>query len=578
LVGLTDAEGDIVTYSIDVIGLTMERADGSTVETLPATTRVDFAELTELSELVSAVMLPPGVFVSGTLRVDYATAEVFVEAGNEIVPAEIVDGNGEPLGVVDLRVQLSNEGRVIITRGRVAFLSVDFDLAASHVVDTSVLPARVVAEPFITAEVAPVTEKEIRVRGALVDVDIAGQSYEIGLLPWHRRVGDHGPVTVHTTGDTHFEIGETTYTGDAGLEALAALEPRTLTAAFGTLSLTNRTFTASIVLARDSVDGNGIDAVRGNIVARHGDLLTVKGAWAAHRNDRPRFRRTVLVEVGPNTRVFKVTDRDGMYSEDDLSVGQRIVAFGQFRNMPDSLDVAPDVAPILDATDGRVRMNVTHLYGQVTDFTPGRLTMKLRAIDRLSAEMYDFSGTGMMPDYDATADAYEVATGTLPLDMLEVDRPVRVFGFVTPFGMAPPDFEGRTIVGHRDIRSVLGISWQPPGTTAPFLSMGPDGLVPNLDREQIGIRHHMLFGGELIDLFDLPAAPSIEPSDARSWYSLREPGHVEMFADFTDFVEELTARLNNSENVRSLAAWGLYDDIDNSLASRNVIVFTQPAE
>jgi hypothetical protein len=577
LVGITDAEGDIVSYSIDVLSLTIERADGLTIETLPATTRVDFAELTDLSELVSAATLPPGIFVGGTITVDYATAEIFVEAGGAIVPAEIVDADGIPLGVVELRVGLSSDGHIAITRGRTAFLSIDFDLSASHVVDTSVSPPRITAEPIVAAEVRPVTEKDVRVRGGLVDVDVAAQSYEIRLQPWHRRVGDHGPVIVHTTDSTSFEIGETTLIGDAGLEAMAALEPGALTAAFGTLDLDERSFTASIVLARDSVDGNGIDAVRGNIVARSGDLLTVKGAWAAHHNDRPRFRRTVFVEVGPNTRVFKVTDPGGTLSEDDLSVGQRIVALGEFRDMPDSLETAPDVAPILDATDGRVRMNVTHLSGEVTDLMPGQLTMKLRAIDRLGVEMYDFSGTGMTAGLDADPNAYEVATGTLALDALAVDRPVRVLGFVTPFGLAPPDFEGRTLVGHRDIPSLIGITWQPPGTVSPFLSMGPDGLVPNLDPSEIGTRHHILIGRELVDLLDLPAAPAIEPSSLRAWYSLQEPGHIEMFAEWGEFVAALGARLANAETVRALAARGHYDDVDNALTSRNVVISLLPA-
>jgi hypothetical protein len=577
LIGVTDSQGDIVSYSVDVLSLTIERNDGAKIEALPATTRVDFAELTDLSELISAVLLPPGIFVGGTLTVDYSTAEAFVEHNGAIVPAEIVDANGDPLGVVDMQVQLASDSRAVITRGRAAFLSIDFDLAASHIVDTSLSPPRIIAEPFITAALQPITEKEIRVRGSLIEVDVAAQSYEIRLLPWLRRVGDHGPVTVHTSDATSFDIGGTVSRGDAGLEALGALERGTLTAAFGTLDLSERSFTASIVLADDSVDGNGIDAVRGNIVARSGDLLTVKGAWASHHNDRPRFRSTVFVEVGPETRVFKIADPTGAYSDADLSVGQRIVALGTFRNLPDGLDPAPDAAPVLDATGGRVRMNVTHLFGDVTAFAPGQLTLKLRTIDRLGIDMYDFTGTGMTPALDADPNAYEIATGTLPLDAVAVDRPARVFGFVTPFGVAPPDFEGRTIVGYRDVPSLLGISWQLPGTHAPFLSMDPDGLVPSLDPNAIGIRHHILVGRELVDLLDLPAPPTLAPSAARSWYGLHEPGHVEMFADFAAFVDALGAHLNDSDTVRALSASGLYDEPASTLASRNVVVSLLPA-
>src|SRR5690242_5124314 len=41
---MTDADGDFMSYTVDVVSLTLKRANGATVETLPATTRVDFAQ------------------------------------------------------------------------------------------------------------------------------------------------------------------------------------------------------------------------------------------------------------------------------------------------------------------------------------------------------------------------------------------------------------------------------------------------------------------------------------------------------------------------------------------------------
>ena len=55
---------------------------------------------------------------------------------------------------------------------------------------------------------------------------------------------------------------------------------------------------------------------------------------------------------------------------------------------------------------------------------------------------------------------------------LTPDSPARVFGFVTPFGFAPPDFVGRTVVDLRELRAQLGVGWGVTGTAAPFLSMG----------------------------------------------------------------------------------------------------------
>jgi hypothetical protein len=573
LVGLTDAEGDIVSYSVDVEALTLERASGDVVEILPATTRVDFAQLTDLTELVSAVFLPPGVYVGGSIRLDYSAAEIYVESAGDIVAASPVDELGNALGSVDLRIDLPDDDQLALTRGRTAFLGVDFDLAASHDVDTSVSPPRLMTEPFITAELAPVDEKELRVRGALVGVDVAGQSYDIRVRPWHHRLGDYGPATIHTTGATTFELGDQVLVGNAGLLALDGIGAGALTVAFGVLDVNDRTFTAELVLARDAVEGDRLDAVHGNIVARSEDLLTVRGAFAITRSDRARFHRTVFVQTGPNTSVFKVTDRDGDYDKDDLSVGQRIVAFGEF----DPATATPNLAPVLDATNSRVRMHPTHLSGEVVDVMTGQVTMNLRGIDRLSIDHFDFTDTGISADLDASPATYEVATGDLPLDPLSVGRPARIAGFPTRYGVAPPDFAAVSLTAHTQLRVALGIGWLAPGTNAPFLSMGASGLVPDLGNPELGERHHLKIGREVIDLLDLGAAPTISPSASRGLYSLHEPGHVELFIDFADFVDELSLRISNSDTVRATAAYGSYDDGNVRIDAGKVIVFTHPA-
>ena len=161
------------------------------------------------------------------------------------------------------------------------------------------------ARPYIVAEVQPVAEKELRLRGALVSTDVAGSSYTVDVRPWFRPDGAHGRVTVHTTATTSFEIDGVPSTGAAGLAALAAKPAGTMTVAFGTLSHLEHRFTAEIVHAGDSVSGERIDAVHGSIVARSGNQLTVKGAFAVDRDHVVRMHRTALVNVGANTKVLK---------------------------------------------------------------------------------------------------------------------------------------------------------------------------------------------------------------------------------------------------------------------------------
>ena len=576
LLSLTDADGDFVSYSVDVLSIELERANGATVETLPKKVRVDFAQLTDLSDLLSVTTLAPGDFVGGTIRLDYSNAEVFVEKNGEVVQALVVDENGQPLGQTALEIRLADRNHLVITRGRAAFLAVDFDLAASHEVDVTTSPPLVKTRPYIVAEVQPVDEKDLRIRGALVSVDTGASTYTIDLRPWHENDGALGRVTIHTTAQTSFEIDGAATSGAAGLAALAAKPAGTMTVAFGTLATQSRDFTATIVHAGTSVSGETFDAVQGNVVSRSGDLLTVKGAFAVRRDHQAAFRRTVLVQLGPDTKVLKVGSMQ-VLDADAISVGQRIVAIGTLRE-PTSSD--PSTAPpaTLDATTGRIRMLVTELHGTVESVVAGQLTMQLRAIDRLGIDMFDFSGTGVTSTLDADPAHYEIGTGALALAQVVPGEAAKVIGFVAPFGSAPPDFEGRTVIDRRELPDVLGIGWGESGTTAPFLSMGPSGLVLDIHNPSIGLRHFLLTGERKIDLLELASGPTLIPTSDRALYGITEPGHVELFASFDEFVAELSVRLGAGDAARGLSAYGSYDEAANTLAANRISVYFGAAD
>jgi hypothetical protein len=552
-----------------VQAVTLKRANGATVETLPATTRIDFAQLTDLADLLSVATVAPGDFVGGTIRLDYTNAEIFVEKAGQIVPAKAVGPNGQPLGVVVLEVQRATRAHVVITRGRAAFLSLDFDLAASNEVDLTQNPVVVEARPFIVAEIQPVDEKDLRLRGTLVSVDTNASSYKVDVRPWQRRDGSFGEVTVHTTAQTTFEISGTAYTGAPGLAALAQQPAGTLTVGFGTLAVQSREFTADIVHAGDSVGGQRTDAVHGSVVARKGNQLTVKGAFAVRRDRDAAFQRTVLVNVGADTKVLKAGSMQ-VLDASAISVGQNIVAFGTFADPPTA--TASTTPPTLDATAGRVRLDVTALRGSVVSAVAGQLDLKLRAIDRLGIEMFDFAGTGSTTATDADPNDYEILTGTLPLATLGAGEAAKVLGFVRPFGSAPADFEGRTVIDRRDLPAVLGIGWGETGTAAPFLSSGNAGLVLDLHNLAIGERHSLIVGMRTIDLLGLPASPTIAGANGPAVFGLWEVGHVELFTSFADFVAELNLRLAGGEKAQALTAYGSYDEGTSTLAANHIAV------
>src|SRR6266702_1264675 len=115
-IGLTDAPGDFLTYTVDVTSLTLVKADGTFVQTLPQRTRVDFAQIVDLTEFMTGATIPAGSYVSATLNVDYTNADIQVDDGNgvpvPVAPANIHDSQG--VQVTTMTVKLDNARQLVI--------------------------------------------------------------------------------------------------------------------------------------------------------------------------------------------------------------------------------------------------------------------------------------------------------------------------------------------------------------------------------------------------------------------------------------------------------------------------------
>lgn len=552
LIGLTDADGDFVTYSVDVTELTLVRADGVVVNALPGSARIDFAQYTELTEFLTAATIPPGIYRSGTISLDYSDAEIMVENGDQMSTAVVVDSTGQVLGQASFEIILDQQRQLVVRPGLPSLLTIDFDLAASHEVDLTADPITATAEPFLLAEVDPVDSKELRLRGPLLEVSSEASAYAIAIRPLHRRDGDFGTARVHTDTATVFEIDGISYEGEAGIQAMATLARGTPTVAFGSLNVATRTYLAATVYAGNSVPGHDLDVVRGNVIARSGDRLTVRGAVIVPRQGRAHFSRTVTVVVGAGTRVLKAGSHGDSLDTSAISVGQRINAFG-------SLSATPDTGAVLDASEGRVRLLVTRLNGTLQTVVSGQVDIALQSIDGRPARMFDFTGTGMTSLVDADPDNYEVATGSLDLSATDESSPVKVFGFVTPFGFAPPDFEARSFADYSDSRALLAIGWGATGTAAPFVSIGPDGILLDLGNPEIGARHYLRQGGVFTDLLTLPMSPLITPNPERPGvFAIKQGNKIWIHSDFALFANDLAGRLDGSTRIRGMYAKGGY--------------------
>ena len=133
VVGLTDVEGDFLTYTVDVLSLTLTKKNGAVVETLPLETRVDFAQYTEMTELLTAATVPSGVYVKASLTLDYTNADIQVEDadGNTVQVDTILDEDGKELSILEVAVHLEERNQLLIVPGIPAHLTLDFDLKVS---------------------------------------------------------------------------------------------------------------------------------------------------------------------------------------------------------------------------------------------------------------------------------------------------------------------------------------------------------------------------------------------------------------------------------------------------------------
>ena len=594
LVTLTDAAGDFASYTVDVSSLQLKKADGTLVEVLPAKTRVNFTQLVNVTEFVTAASIPEGEYLSATMMLDYANAAIYLytNAGDtqSAQASKVLDSSGATLwsstppvpttSSVTLTVQLDDKNHLFITPGKLARLAFDFNLAVSNSVDLTNPAAPVVTvKPFILASVEPADSKDIRVRGALVSVNVAGGSYTVNIEPFEDENTDRGQVVVHTTVQTTFEIDGTSYTGSAGLTALNADPPGTMTVAFGTLATTDHAFTAARVRSGSSVESNTLDRLHGVVISRSGDLLVVRGATLRmHAEDDSHFVvQDVMLSIGAGTKFSVDGDPEAAPTKFWPSVGSAITAFGKAGTDPSAIPAT------FAATAGRLRLEPTVLWGTVSAIGIGHVTLKLQAIEGLPVALFNFAGTGTTPAHDSQPSSYVVTTGPQPLVTLTTAAPLRFIGLVQPFGSAPPDFNARRLFDLTATSAVLAATFATGSAAA--LTANAAGLVLNTADPLLGPLHVIEVGPQQFDLTTLGADVTIlaEPTLIVP-FAIRTgsgggmtplgmaAGVVSLFGSFADFEAALASKLSGGAKVVGVAAVGQYDPVTHTFTASQLAV------
>jgi hypothetical protein len=398
------------------------------------------------------------------------------------------------------------------------------------------------------------------VRGTLATVTntATNTSYTVDVRPFYNATGNHGQVVVNTTPGTGFTVNGTAYAGSAGLTALAALAMGTLTAATGTFDVATNTFTATAVFAGTGIPGAGLDSVEGTVTARSGNVLTVTDGRVCERDhDGAQFNRQIAVTVAAATTVTE-DGQAGTFGPQDISVGQHVQLFGSL-----GTDTAGNRT--LDASAGSARLVTTVLWGLYGSATPGVVTLSLQSLDGRAPSAFDFTGTGTGSPQDATAAQYMVSVpASLQVPALTAGSPVRFYGFVTPFGAAPPDFSAVTVVDFSATDARLRVEWMRPGATAPFAApLSATNVVLPQATLQGAAERALRIGPERLDPASLAAGITVQPNAAATSTTFaighRSSRMADSFSTFGDLVTALMTDLNGTTAVLEIAADGPYD-------------------
>ncbi len=585
----TQAAGDFSTY---VVGLTLysaTRKDGYVA--YPAGyTYEEFADLTQrvdLTELLNAVGIPTGTYTSVEIGIDFTAPIVYIKGQTT---AAIVEDTGqlEDFGIVYINVKLDPANPLVINLNQSTPFALDFDLAAMNTIDGDTVTVR----PFVEATATPNDTEQVRARGLFVIADPATSSFIEDIRPFEDNIySTVGALTVNTTPTTYFNIDGKVLTGSAGLAVVAELASNVPIEAYGSLTGTppgsNSTitpgFTATSVYAGTVVSNGEFEHVRGIITGISGDTITVGGATYLYyegyclSNLCFTWLPTATIDVASTT----VVTQDGVATSSPLttqalSVGSQIDAVG--------LGTTNGAGALtLDATEGLVRLQSTPAWGTLVSGASGSATLDLLSMGNtgLPASDFTFAGTGTSSANDASAASYEVDTTSASPGADQSATPagtlVRVDGFPTAFGSAPPDFDATDVIAGSSYPADLVVEWaaSTAGALAPFTSYDSSSLVVNLADTNFayvatGPQAACSSSTATPACIPLQGTPTVDISGAVQFATGNSTLGISMFSSSSDFANALSTELNGSNQAYRLVAIGSYDAATNTFTASRV--------
>jgi hypothetical protein len=432
-------------------------------------------------------------------------------------------------------------------------MTLDFDLSASNHVDlTDIDSPLLIVKPTLMADVNVENQKIHRLRGPLKEINPADGTFSLIIRPFIHVIsgGDDrfGTLKVFTNASTFYDINGEMYQGEAGLAEMELQQVLTAVVVIGDLNIATRQFEASQVYAGSSVPGGTLDVITGNVIRRSEDHLILNGTTLIRKSGRVAFKDEVDVQLDQlerDTTVSRQLSTD-LYGSQDISVGQRIMVFGELSDDETQLNAA------------HVRMLLTTIKGNLVFAESGTVRIDLTAIDGRNIDLFDFTGTGAVSD--ANPAEYKVDVAGLNTDGFDTAAPLKIRGFVAPFGHAAvgTDFKAHTLIDVSKTKGLMITTWEPASSDA-ISNISTGNFTLNLDG--IGFFHHLNRAGVVVDLAEMNDPPIIgAQSDNNGVFQIVQGESRQFFFTFDGFAAELALRLDAGSEVASIISRGIFND------------------
>jgi hypothetical protein len=266
------------------------------------------------------------------------------------------------------------------------------------------------------------------------------------------------------------------------------------------------------VIAGGTLEDFFTDGLEGDVIARSGNTLTLRGATLfANASQLVQFEtQDSVLLLGPSTTVTEDgVANPGPLDYNSVSVGQHVTARG-LPTISSTGVVTLDSTAATSTGTGSVRLQSTELSGSLVSAASGSVLLNLQTINNWPVSVFSFAGTGTAAAQDATPANYLVNTGALTLPTAAAGDLLVIDGYGSPFGTAPPDFTAAAVNAEPTAAATLLVTWTGAGTAAPFATLTSSGLTVDLGNAAFG-SGQIRIGAESIDITTLSASPQIIP-------------------------------------------------------------------